>query len=308
MQSGFNDSSVLDYSRIPPRLKDLLRREVCLLDSKEQIEAALIEFNEEHREVQVTRPPFFFMRKSAVKEQFNQRLSETRNTVEALQKGASKLTELLPRLHVWIFEEIERYLLTDNSIFLNGLAKYRFPVDWARMLKRFEYECQQFASAVDQLHQAVSALQPEQRLAGQLQIMDMVKVARARGARMDLEILTLNRISILQKSTNPATALIETPVMNCETQSARVAMIDDINTRDLLARFIARFKQNTLATQASFQKQVQIASTRTTNDVLSYVESIWDIWRSLAVHEINPAQMERLLIETERMLEKHEQA
>lgn len=308
MQPVESGSSVLDYARIPPRLKDLLRREACLLSSKEQLDTALVEFSEQHREVETTRPPFLFLRKNTVKQQFAQRLSETRQTIDALQKGSAKLTELLPRLHTWITDEIERYLIAENTTFLHGLSRHRFAGDWARILHRIETLCREFSESAARLHQALCALQPEQRVAGQLHIIDLVKVGRVWGGRVDLEIGVLNRIAECQRALAIDTPHIEIPQLGCETNVARVAMIDDFNSRDLLAKFIARFQSVSRDVIASSQQQAAFSASRSAGDLHSYVDAAWDALRSCAINEFNPAQMERLLIETERMLEKHEQA
>lgn len=309
MQLGATDSSLLDYARIPPRLKDLLRREACLIASHQQVDAALVEFHTQKEEVESSRPPFMFLQRKAVREQFSQKLSETLRTVEALEQGLAKINELLPRLHVWIVEEIERYLTEGNSAYLGGLCRNRFPGDWNRLAERFANHCAEFSTAADQLHAAVSALQREQRIAGQLHIIDQVKVARMLGARVDNDLLFFTGIAARQRADGHQQPLPEIVALRCETNVARIAMIDDINSRDLLARFIGRFKQATADLLPALANQgMQAAVRASAGDIESYIDAAWDLLRTRAISEFNPAHLEHILIETERMLERHDHA
>lgn len=307
MQSGPSSSTALDYARIPPRLKDLLRRETCMAASHRQLEEAIVEFQTQHHETKATRPPFLFLHRKAVREEFNQRMTETRQTLEALEKGRAKLHELLPRLHGWIVEEIEGYMLTDHPAYLAGLAKQRFPADWNRLCERAAAHVAQFSASSTQLQQAVLALHAEQRLAGQLHIMDLVKTARVHGAKVDADIAFINQIAQLQAAAGTQRALSEVPAPRCETNVARVAMIDDINSRELLSRFVTKFLQIGPGMIEQCRQQAQFSATRSVGDLPSYIEAVWDALRAHALNEFNPSLMERMLIETERMLERHDQ-
>ncbi len=307
MQPGSAEATLLDYTRIPPRLKDLLRREACLISSRQQVEDALHEFHTQKQEVESTRPPFMFLQRKSVREEFSKKLEETRQTVQALEAGLAKIDELLPRLHEWIVEEIERHLSGDNSAYLLGLSRNRFPGDWNRMADRFAAHCAAFAEMADRLNAAVAALQKEQRIAGQLHIIDLVKTARVHGARVDADLQFFTQISLRQRADSHKQPLPEPPALRCETNVARIAMIDDINSRDLLARFVTRFKQTAAEFLPAVRQQGMQAAVRAAGgDINSYIDAAWDLLRSRAINEFNPAQSEQILAETERMLERHD--
>ncbi|MFH1497767.1 MAG: hypothetical protein ABII82_08060 [Verrucomicrobiota bacterium] len=309
MQLGSADSSLLDYARIPPRLKDLLRREACLISSHQQVDAALREFHHHQQEVESTRPPFMFLQRKAVREQFTRKLVETTQTVQTLEQGLAKIDLLLPRLHEWIVEEIERHLSGENSAYLHGLARDRFVGDWNRLADRFQQHCTTFSGISDQLHGAVCALERDQRIAGQLHIIDLVKLARVHGARIDADLQFFTQIGNRQRADGHKQPLPEPAILRCETNVARIAMIDDINSRDLLARFITRFKQVSADFLPALRQQGMKAAVHAAGgDIPSYIDAAWDLLRARAINEFNPAHLEQTLIETERMLERHDQA
>lgn len=307
MQPGSAESTLLDYARIPPRLKDLLRREACLISSRQQVETALHEFHTQKEEVESTRPPFMFLQRKSVREEFSKRLEETHQTVQTLEVGLVKIDELLPRLHEWIVEEIERHLSGENSSYLLGLVRNRFPGDWNRLADRITAHCTSFADMADRLNAAVASLQKEQRIAGQLHIIDMVKTARVHAARVDADLQLFTLISQRQRADGHKQPLPEPPTLRCETNVARIAMIDDINSRDLLARFVTRFKQSVAEFLPSVRQQGMQAAVRAAGgDINSYIDAAWDLLRARAINEFNPAHSEQILVDTERMLERHD--
>ena len=152
-------------AQLPVRLRDLLKREVCLEISRAHIEAALAQVQQEAEELKKTRPPFLFLHAKPTRTDFQAREAGASESLVALTNGLKNVVNAQPRLRAWVEDDLETFLRDSQLSYMQGLATHRFPDDWQRALLRFDQRVAGFRAALGQMQAALGAVPNEVLLA-----------------------------------------------------------------------------------------------------------------------------------------------
>ena len=303
----FNPSSPLaaappKIAQLPVRLRDLLKREVCLDITRAHIETAFREVEAEAEELRKTRPPFLFLHGKPTRSEFQTREAGTTESLAALGRGLQQVSAAQPRLRAWVEDDLETFVRDGQPAYVLGLATHRFPDDWQRAVLRFDQRVAGFRAALGVVQATLSVVPVGVTLASHAAAFECLMPARQWGALLDYEFLFFNRVADLQRRTVDmgSDTLKRQPEPQFGPQVAQWARLDGDSVRRLVAELLAHL--DLAATEARGAYVAEAALAGGAAAARSFVYPLWEALRQLMRLEINPDEVERLVAETERMV------
>lgn len=289
-------------AQLPVRLRDLLKREVCLDLTRAHIEAALQQVQAEAEELRKTRPPFLFLHAKPTRSEFQSREAGAVESLAALSQGLQQVAAAQPRLRSWVEDDLETFLRDGQPAYLMGLATHRFPDDWQRAVLRFDQRVAGFRSALGLVQATLSAVPTGVTLASHPGAFECLMPARQWGALLDYEILFFNRVADAQRRNVELGS--DTLKRQPETQFAATvgqwSRLDADAVRRLVAELLIRVEHAASDARAAYAAEAALAGGGAA--ARSFVYPLWEMLRQLMRLEINPEEVEPLVAETERMV------
>lgn len=290
-------------AQLPVRLRDLLKREVCLDISRAHIETALNQVEQEAAELKKTRPPFLFLHAKPTRTEFESRQAGTSESLAALSSGLQNIAAAQPRLRAWVEDDLETFLRDSQPAYMMGLATHRFPDDWQRAVLRFDQRVAGFRSTLGQVQAALGTVPGGTALASHAGAFEQLMPARQWGTLLDYEFLFFNRVADLQRRTVDlgSDTLKRTPDHQFGAQVALWARMDAEAVRKSMLELRARLELGAMDARAVYVAEAALAGGGGTA-FRSFLFPMWEALRQLMRLEINPDQVEAIVSDTERMV------
>lgn len=296
----FQQSAPPTIAQLPVRLRDLLKREVCLDISRLHIEAALSHVERETEELRKTKPPFLFLHAKPTRIDFQNRESGAVETLAALTRGLQNLDALKPRVHAWVNDDLETFLRDSQPAYMLGLATHRYYEDWNRALLRFDQRVSGFRSALGQLLAALGTVPSGMVLASHPSAFEQLMSARQWGTLLDYEFLFFNRVADLQRRASElgGGTLNRTPDHQFGNHVAQWARVEAEVVRRSLVELRARLEVAAKEARAIYSAETALAGA----NAVSYFAPMREALTQLMRFEIDPEEVQNVVAETERMV------
>lgn len=288
--------------QLPVRLRDLLKREVCLEISRAHIEAALRQVQAEAEELRKTRPPFLFLHAKPTRSDFQTREAGATESLAALSQGLQQVAAAQPRLRSWVEDDLETFLRDGQPPYVLGLATHRFPDDWQRAVLRFDQRVAGLRAALGVVQATLSVVPTGVTLAAHASAFECLMPARQWGALLDYEFLFFNRVADLQRRSVEmgADTLKRQPESMFGPQIGQWARMEAAAVRRLVADVLAQLDLSAAEARSAYVAEAALAGGGSA--ARSFVYPLWEALRQLMRLEINPEEVETLVAETERMV------
>jgi hypothetical protein len=287
-------------AQLPVRLRDLLKREVCLDISRAHIEAALNQVERDAEELRKTRPPFLFLHAKPTRTDFQSREAGAVESLAALTRGLQNVAASQPRVRAWVEDDLETFLRDSQPAYMLGLATHRFPDDWQRAVPRFDQRVAGFRSALGYVQAALGTVPGGVVLASHPAAFEQLMTARQWGTLLDYEFLFFNRVADLQRRTSElgGDTLKRTPDHKFGNHVAQWARVEAEVVRRGITELRARLELAAMDARATYVAEAALAGTT----VRSFVAPMWEALRQLMWREIDPEEVPAVVAETERMV------
>lgn len=289
--------------QLPVRLRDLLKREVCLEITRAHIETALRQVEAEAEELRKTRPPFLFLHAKPTRSDFQTREAGATESLAALSRGLQQVSAAQPKLRAWVEDDLETFLRDGQPAYVLGLATHRFPDDWQRSVFRFDQRVAGLRAALGMVQATLSAVPTGVTLAAHAAAFECLMPARQWGALLDYEFLFFNRVADLQRRTLDmgADTLKRQPEPQFGPQVGQWARLDADAVRRLVSELLSQLDMAAASARAAYAAEAALAGGGG-GAARSFVYPLWEALRQLMRLEINPDEVESLVAETERMV------
>jgi len=287
-------------AQLPVRLRDLLKREVCLDISRLHIEAALDQVEREAEELRKTKPPFLFLHGKPTRIDFQSREANAVETLAALTRGLQNLEAMRPRVRAWVEDDLETFLRDSQPAYMLGLATHRFFDDWQRAIQRFDQRVAGFRAALGQLLAALSTVPMGVVLASHPAAFEHLMTARQWGTLLDYEFLFFNRVADLQRRAAElgGDTLNRTPDHQFGNHVAHWVRTEAEVVRRNVVELRARLEMAAMDARAIYVAEAALASA----SARSYVAPMGEALSQLMRLEIDPEEVQTVVAETERMV------
>lgn len=292
-------------AQLPVRLRDLLKREVCLDISRAHIEAALRQVEEEASELKKTRPPFLFLHAKTMRTEFQNREAGAAESLASLKRGLQDVMAAQPRLRIWVEDDLETFLRDSQPAYMHGLASHRYPDDWLRAVSRFDQRVAGFRTALGQVQAVLGTVPTGMVLASHAGAFEQLMPARQWGALLDYEFLFFNRLADMQRRSASlgAETLRRTPDHQFGAQVAQWARLESEAVRKSLLELRAQLELAAMDARAIYAAEAGLAGGGgSVAAPRSFLVPMWEALRQLMRLEIQPDQVESVVAETERMV------
>lgn len=289
-------------AQLPVRLRDLLKREVCLEITRAHIETALQQVQAEAEELKKTRPPFLFLHAKPTRSEFHSREAGATESLAALSRGLQQVAAAQPRLRSWVEDDLETFLRDGQPAYLQGLATHRYPDDWQRAVLRFDQRVAGFRGALGVVQATLSAVPTGVTLAAHAGAFECLMPARQWGALLDYEFLFFNRVADVQRRFVElgSDTLKRQPEAQFGPQVGQWVRLDADAVRRLIAELFTRLDHAAGEARAAYVAEASLAGGLTS--ARSFVYPLWEALRQLMRLEIDPTEVETIVAETERMV------
>lgn len=289
-------------AQLPVRLRDLLKREVCLEITRAHIETALQQVQAEAEELRKTRPPFLFLHAKPTRSEFQSREAGAVESLAALTSGLQQVAAAQPRLRSWVEDDLETFMRDGQPAYVMGLATHRYPDDWQRAVLRFDQRVAGFRAALGLVQATLSAVPTGVTLASHSGAFECLMPARQWGALLDYEFLFFNRVADTQRRAVElgGDTLKRQPEAQFGPQVGQWARLDADAVRRLVAELLNRLDHIAGDARSAYVAEASLAGGATS--ARSFVYPLWEALRQLMRLEINPTEVESLVAETERMV------
>ncbi len=290
-------------AQLPVRLRDLLKRDVCLDLTRAQIETALRQVQAEAEELKKTRPPFLFLHGKPTRSEFQIREASAVETLAALTKGYEQVVSAQPRLKSWVEDDLETFVRDSQPAYVLGLATHRFPDDWQRAVIRFDQRVKGFRSALGVVQASLGVVPSGMALSSHAAAFECLMPARQWGALLDYEIVFFNRVADLQRRSLEMgnDTLRRQPETRFAQTVGQWARMDGASVRQRLAEMLAELEASTGAARAAYVAEASLSGGGG-GAARSFVYPMWEALRQLMRLEIRPDEVEAIVAETERMV------
>jgi hypothetical protein len=291
-----------EIRQLPVRLRDLLKREVCLEITRAHIEAALRQVQVEAEELRKTRPPFLFLHGKPTRSEFQLREAGTNESLAALNEGLQQVIAAQPRLRSWVEDDLETFLRDGQPAYALGLATHRYPDDWQRAVLRFDQRVAGLRAALGVVQATLSVVPAGMVLSAHAPAFECLMPARQWGALLDYEFLFFNRLADLQRRSLEmgADTLKRQPEPGFGPQIGQWARMEAAGVRRLVAEMLTQLDLAAAEARAAYVAEASLAGGGTA--ARSFVYPLWEALRQLMRLEIRPDEVEPIVAETERMV------
>lgn len=294
----------LTIAQLPVRLRDLLKRDVCMELTRYQIELALRQVQAEAEELRKTRPPFLFLHGKPVRSEFQCREAGANESLVALSQGLQKVAAAQPCLRGWVEDDLETFLRDGQPAYRKGLATHRFPDDWQRAIMRFDQRVAGFRASIGMVQTALGTLPVGHLLSSHPATFEYLMPARQWGALLDYEFRFFNQVADLQRRSVElgAETLRRLPEPGFSSEVGKWSRLDSAAARKAISELLQALEQHAVVARAAYASEAALADTGANAAVRSFVYPIWEALRQLMRLEIKPEEVETLVAETERMV------
>jgi ribosomal protein L22 len=291
-------------AQLPVRLRDLLRREVCLEISRAQIEQALAQVEQEAAVLKKTRPPFLFLHAKPTRTEFETKEAGANESLAALAEGLRQVVAAQPRLRSWVEDDLETFLRDSQPAYMAGLAAHKYPDDWQRAIMRFDQRVAGFRATLGSVQAVLGAVPGGTVLASHAGAFEQLMPARQWGSLMDYELLFFNRVADIQRRSAElgADTLKRTTEHHFGAQVAQWARMDAVAVRKSMQELRANLELTAMDARAVYVAEAALAASAGGSTVRSFAQPMWEALRLLMRLEIDPAEVESVVAETERMV------
>ena len=289
-------------SHLPVRLRDLLKREVCLEITRAHIEAALQQVQAEAEQLKKTRPPFLFLHGKPLRSEFETRQAGANESLAALSQGLQKVAAAQPRLRSWVEDDLETFLRDSQPAYVNGLATHQFPYDWQRAVLRFDQRVAGFRAALGLVQATLSAVPAGVTLAAHGAAFECLMPARQWGALLDYEIQFFNRLADTQRRMVGVgdDTLRRQPEPQFGAMVGQWARLTADVVRRHVADLLIQLEHAAAEARVAYASEAALATGGTA--ARSFLYPFWEALRQLMRLEIKPDEVEGVVAETERMV------
>ncbi len=289
-------------AQLPVRLRDLLKREVCLDLSRARIEAALNEVERDSQELRKTRPPFLFLQGKSTRSEFETRQNSAAESLTALTQGLQNVTAAQPRIRAWVEDDLETFLRDSQPAYVQGLANHRYSDDWQRAIVRFDQRVASLRSALGQLQVALGTVPGGVLLASHPGAFECLMPARQWAALLDYEFVFFNRVADAQRraASLGSDTLKRMPEHQFSIQVGRWARMEGVSARRSMLELRAHMELAVMDARATYVAEGALAAGGNVGN--SFVYPTWEALRQLMRLEIDPNEVEAIVAETERMV------
>lgn len=289
-------------AQLPVRLRDLLKREVCLDITRAQLESAIQQTQAEIEELRQTRPPFLFLQGKGTRSRFEGREADAVDSIRALNEGLHQVTAAQPRLRAWVEDDLETFLRDSQPGYLHGLAKHSFPDDWQRAVHRFDHRVASFRASLGFVQATLAAVPDGVSMSANAPAFESLVPARQWAALLDYELVFFNRVVDAHRKLHSAGDSLL--VRQAETRYAQLvgqwARLEAAAVRKLVAELLVQLDYASAATREAYVSAATLAVAETA--ARSFVQPLWEALRQLMRLEIKPEEVEAVVAETERMV------
>jgi hypothetical protein len=292
-------------AQLPVRLRDLLKREVCLDITRAHIETALRHVQAEADELRKTRPPFLFLHAKPTRSEFQVREANAVETLAALTKGHGQVVAAQPRLRSWVEDDLETFVRDSQPAYLMGLATHRFPDDWQRAILRFDQRVAGFRASLGVVRASLGVVPAGVTLASHAASFERLMPARQWGALLDYEVVFFNRVADTQRRAVDMgnDTLRRQPDTRYGPAVGQWARLDADTVRRMIVEMLAELDASAGAARAAYVAEASLAVGGGVAAARSFVYPLWEALRQLMRIEIRPEEVEAIVAETERMVE-----
>lgn len=289
-------------TQLPVRLRDLLKREVCLEISREQIEFALREVEAETELLKQTRPPFLFLHGKPIRSEFQTREAGAVESLAALTRGLQQISATQPRLRTWVEDDLETFVRDSQPAYALGLASHLYYDDWQRALVRFDQRVTGLRTALGLVQATLSAVPAGVPLSAHAAAFECLTPARQWGALLDYELGFFNRVADVQRRSVEmgADTLRRQPDIQFAARAGQWVRLEAPVVRRHVAELLAHLEISSREARAAYAAEAALATGGAGGG--SFVQPFWEALRQLMRLEIQPHEVEIVVAETERMV------
>lgn len=301
--SPFTTTTPPTVAQLPVRLRDLLKREVCLDISRALIESALAQVEQDAAELKKSRPPFLFLHGKSMRTEFQSREAGASESLSALTTGLQNVIAAQPQLRSWVEDDLETFLRDSQPAYVFGLASHRYADDWQRAIVRFDQRVVEFRTTLGQVLVALGTVPGGTQLAAHAGAFEQLMPARQWGSLLDYEFMFFNRVADAQRRAVAlgADTLKRTPDPQFGAQVGQWARMDAVAVRKVMPELRARLELAVMDAREIYVAEAALAGGGG-GAFRSFVQPMWEALRQLMRLEINPDQVGEIVGETERMV------
>lgn len=300
---SFQHSNLVE--QLPARLKDLLRREICVALSQQRIKRALAQVEAKAKELKLTRAPFMFLQPKAMRTNFTNNLEGAEQTQAMLEEGLVKIEAVLPRLRVWAEDELETFMRATQKAYVRSLAGHRFAQDWERLILRFEHRVNLLVRGLGVVRVALGTMPGGAEIKSMTKVYDQLTQARQAAVLVDLEFVFLNRLADEQRLMSGVGQETFRRIVapGCEQKMAGLLdAVDAGTTRLRIEEFLVPFQELARLTLVQLREEAGLVKSGDTAATESFATPTWEAYRQLLMLELDVEQMEAVVADTERLM------
>ena len=294
-------------SPISLKLQELLIREAHLRLSREQLVPVLADKEAELKLVTGSRPVMLSFAGREKRAAYDARLAEVRETVQLLQGGLQQLGRVEPHIHNMIRNEIEDLLRAACPEYVQALAAREQKADWRRCLQRFAERVYEFIQALGSArNMACTGYTRDTLLYSQAAVQGFVLAITA-AEKVEAEVRFANKIADMQAKLFADSGFTVPPLPRLR-EANYAATVSGISSRGLaeaqvlFTNIIEEAKRLYEVGIAELLVQAEAADQGQGSLIENFLETAWAQLREEIAPRVNPADTERSVAESERML------
>ncbi len=289
---------------VPPALKDLLIREAHLKLSRAAIQPAATRLESEQQALEAGKPGM--LASKGRQEAHAESLARLAGKQERLRSGLEQLDRVEAQMGKLVLKEAEDYCRAAFPEYLQAMAIRKHRADWMQWLERFTEKAAGLTRALGTLRNMVcTGYSREQHTYSPFAIQALPPASE--GAReVEAEIKFANEISRLQEQVLQATgvtaaALPRLPEVDFSQRVDRIMQVPLVEAQIQFERIIAEVKQLHERGIPQLRAQAEQAGHTQEEVLLGYVALKLEELRQQVAPEVNPAETERSVAESERL-------
>ncbi|MBL9207556.1 MAG: hypothetical protein JNN01_20915 [Opitutaceae bacterium] len=289
---------------LPPPLQDLLMREAVFSVSRKRIGDALLSAQQELAEIVAAKPRLSFVRQDAKKDH-RMKVLEAEENVALLESAVRKLDVSIPALTTCVDRSLENYLREMDPEYVTGLSAARFSEDWQRFLGRFEQAVDRYMSALGKLPAQLEQLVPGDACGTHFDGRQLIEETVQRASDVQDEIAFLNKIADAQRlrGRGQAPTVHRQPERNWRKMAQSLLTLLPIDAYKVVKTLTVEAKDVLERVYATIKEEGRLATYSGGYGVSSYHNRVWVSLRDAALQKIVPDDFERIVAETETLLE-----
>lgn len=279
-------------------------REAVFSVSRKRIGDALLSAQQELAEIVAAKPRLSFVRQDAKKDH-RMKVLEAEENVALLESAVRKLDVSIPALTTCVDRSLENYLREMDPEYVTGLSAARFSEDWQRFLSRFEQAVDRYMSALGKLPAQLEQLVPGDACGTHFDGRQLIEETVQRASDVQDEIAFLNKIADAQRlrGRGQAPTVHRQPERNWRKMAQSLLTLLPIDAYKVVKTLTVEAKDVLERVYATIKEEGRLATYSGGYGVSSYHNRVWVSLRDAALQKIVPDDFERIVAETETLLE-----